>query len=68
MDCGAPRRMAVFSENSQSLPFSWTVVRHRRMAVFLDFIKLAQDIQAKDRYNPHTTAMREYAYIALGQS
>ena len=39
-----------------------------RLYIIPRFLKLAQEIQAKDRYNPHATAMREYVHVALGQS
>jgi hypothetical protein len=39
-----------------------------RLYIIPRFLKLAQEIQAKDRSNPHATALREYVQIALGQS
>jgi transcriptional regulator with XRE-family HTH domain len=39
-----------------------------RLYIVPRFIKLAQEIQTKDCHEPHATAMKEYAYVALGQS
>jgi len=39
-----------------------------RLYIIPRFIKLAQEIQTKDRHQSYATAMREYAHVALGQS
>ncbi len=39
-----------------------------RLYIVPRFIKLAQEIQTKDRRQSHATAMREYAHVALSQS